>query len=408
VAELDLLITHAVVATVAGPDGPRSADAMDVPCHAGWAVGVVGDRIAYVGPAAKAPKAQRVMDAKGKLVTPGYVDAHTHLIYAGDRAFEVAMRLSGRSYLDILQAGGGIAYTAKATRDASVEDLVAAARPRLLRMMHNGTTTLEAKSGYAFTTAGELRMLEAASRLAQETGVRMAHTFLGAHAIPSDYKQDPERYVRIVIEEMLPAVVDQGIATACDVFVEEGVFTIEQGERILDAARQAGLRRRLHADEIKDLGGAALAARCGCDSADHLLAVSPAGIQALAASRTTAVLLPTVPITLMAPRWAPGKALLGAGVPVALASDHNPNNPITDMGLVAQLGCFLLGLSPQQALTAVTHNAAASLGMEDVGSLVVGKRADVLIHDVADLDHWVYEIGRSTVRHVVLGGRLVR
>lgn len=406
---MDIVIRNGNVATLVGPGHPRTAPhAAEAGMRQGWTIGIEAGRIAWTGPDdAWDGAAEHTIDATGRLVTPGYVDPHTHLVYAGDRAFEIGMKLSGKGYMEILAAGGGIAYTTDKTRQASVADLVDATRPRLRRMMHAGTTTLEAKSGYALEEAGELRMLEAAQDLEAE-GARMVHTFLGAHAVPEPFQDDVDGYVDAVID-MLPAVEAQGIARFCDVFVEEGVFTYEQGATIFAAAKRHALKPRLHADEIVNTGGAQLAAEAGALSADHLLRISEEGIAAMADAGTIATLLPTVPITLMRPEWAPGRALLDAGVPVALATDHNPNNPATDMGLVAQLGCFLLGLSPAQALTASTWNAACALELqEEVGSIEAGKRADVLVHDVPDLDHWVYEVGRRTVGDIVCGGALVR
>ncbi len=400
---VDLLIDGGNVATLDGPGGPRPGDAARVDVREGWSVGIEAGRVAFIGPSQAAPEASRVIDARGRLVTPGYVDSHTHLVYAGDRAFELEMKLQGKEYLEILAAGGGIAHTTKATLAATVQELSDAARPRLHRMMGNGSTTIEAKSGYALQQDGELRILEAGKALESE-GARMAHTFLGAHAVPEGHTA--ESYTDEVIA-MMPAIAKQGIARFCDVFVEENVFTTEQGRAIFDAAKRHGLQPRLHADEIVNTGGAQLAAEAGCISADHLLRVSDEGITAMADAGTIATLLPTVPITLMRPEWAPGKKFLDAGVPIALASDHNPNNPVTDMGLVAQLGCYLLGLDPEQALTAVTWNAAQALGMDDVGHLQVGARADVVVHDVPDLAHWIYEPGRSTVDTVVCAGRVL-
>lgn len=373
------------------------------------AVAVRGHRITWVGPAEEWDgTAARTLDAEGCLVTPGYVDPHTHLVYAGDRAFEIGMKLAGKSYLEILAAGGGIMHTVGRTREAGVSQLVEEALPRLRRMIASGTTSLEAKSGYGLTTESELAILEANAELADATGATVVSTFLGAHAVPPEYKEDVDGYVDLIVDEMLPKVAAQGIARYCDVFVEGGVFTPEQGQRILEAAWEHHLVPRLHADEIVNTGGAQLAARVQAVTADHLLRVSDEGIAAMAEAGTIAVLLPTVPITLMQPEWAPGRKFLAAGVPVALATDHNPNNPVTDMGLVCQLGCFLLGLSPAQALTAATWNAAVSLGIEDeVGSIEVGKRADLLVHDVPDLEHWVYEVGRKTVKTVLLGGQQV-
>ncbi len=409
--DCDLLITNATVATLRGPGGPRTAEAADeAGVEPGWAVAVAGDRIAWVGPAPEWDgRAARTIDAGGNLVTPGYVDPHNHLVYAGDRAFELGMKLAGKSYLEILAAGGGIAHTSGLTRAATVDELVAETRPRLDRMMAGGITTVEAKSGYALDLDGELRMLEAGARLGKEAGATVVNTFLGAHAVPDEYKGRTDAYVDLVIDEMIPRVAQQGIARYCDVFVEEGVFTYDHGAAIFDAARQHGMGLRLHADEIVNTRGAQLAAEAGCISADHLLRVSQEGIEAMADAGTVATLLPTVPLTLFKPEWPSGKAFLDAGVPVALATDHNPNNPVTNTTLVAQLGCFLLGLTPAQAMTAVTWNAACTLGVEgEVGSIEVGKRADLLVHDVSGLDYWVYEPGRQTVRDVVVGGRIVK
>ncbi len=401
------LYLHGNLATMQGTAGARDATAAsDVALREQWGVAIQAGRITWVGPHGEWDgQAARTIDATGQLVTPGYVDPHNHLVYAGDRAFELSLKLQGKSYLEILAAGGGINYTVERTRKASLEQLVREARPRLDRMIQNGTTTLEAKSGYGLTTESELRLLEANQALAASAGVPIISTFLGAHAVPSG--TDAAAFADLVIDEMLPQVAAQGIARYCDVFVEENVFTIEQGDAIFSAAKRHGLGLRLHADEIVNTGGAQLAARAGCVSADHLLRVSDEGIEAMAEAGTIATLLPTVPLTLMRPEWAPGKRFLDAGVPVALATDHNPNNPVTNMTLVAQLGCFLLGLSPAQALTAATWNAACTLGMEhEVGSIEVGKRADLLVHNIADLDHWVYEPGRQTAQAILSHGRV--
>lgn len=393
------VLQNATIATLQGPAGPRAAaTASDVGLVRGTIAFEQG-KIVYVGPDNEWT-GEPGEDLQGALVTPGYVDSHTHLVYGGDRAFEVGMKLAGKSYMEILAAGGGISYTTGLTKAASQEELVEQALPRLREMMANGTTTIEMKSGYCLDTPGELKMLSAGAELASRTGVNASHTFLGAHAVPAD--ADAQIYTEEIIQSMLPVVVEQGIAEACDVFVEEGVFTAEQGTAILQKARELGLWTKIHADEIVNTGGAQVAALCGCRSADHLLRVSDAGIAAMSEAGTIATLMPTVPITLMAPEWAPGKKFLAAGVPIALASDHNPNNPVTDMGLVAQLGCFLLGLSPSQALTAVTWNGACALGREEkVGSLEAGKAAHIIIHNVKDLDHWVYNLGTSTVREVI-------
>ncbi len=405
---VELAIRKGNVLSMQGTAGPRAAPDAVADVLPGQTIAIEHGRIAWMGPDEEWDgDARKTIDAAGRLVTPGFVDAHTHLVYGGDRAFEMGMKLAGRSYMEILAAGGGIAYTREQTRALDVQGLVAQARPRLRRMLKNGTTSLEAKTGYALETAGELRMLEAGRALETE-GARMAHTFLGAHAVPAEFKDDVDGYVDLVVDEMLPAVAKQGIATYCDVFVEEGVFTAAHGRSIFDAAKRHGLKARLHADEIVNTAGAQLAAEVGAVTADHLLRVSPEGIEAMAAAGTIATLLPTVPMTLMQPQWAPATEFLAAGVPVALASDHNPNNPITSMNMVTQLACYLLRMTPEQAWTGATWNAACSLGwQEDVGSLETGKRADIIVHDVPDLAHWAYEPGRSTIDTVVCAGRVV-
>jgi imidazolonepropionase len=310
--------------------------------------------------------------------------------------------------MQILAEGGGIMTSVRATREATDNELEEHALARLRRMVHHGTTTLEGKSGYGLTTKDELRILATHPRLFKRTGLPIVSTFLGAHAVPEEFKDRTDKYVDLVIDEMLPEVNKQEIARFCDVFVEEGVFTHEQGARILKAAKKLGFELRIHADELSNTQGAELAASVGCVSADHLLRISEAGIQAMADNGTIATLLPTVPLTMMKPQWAPAKQLLDALVPVALASDHNPNNPVESMGLVAQLGSYAMGLTPAQAMTAVTWNAACALGVEDqVGSLDVGKKANILIHDAADLAHWVYPLGHNSVTNVVLNGKLV-
>lgn len=393
-----------------GPQAPRDAAAAnDCGLEAGWAIAIKGDRIAWVGPDPDwRGKAKTTLNAKRKIVTPGYVDSHTHLVYGGDRANELRQKLAGKSYMDILADGGGIMSTVRATREATDNELEEQALVRLRQMVHHGTTTMEAKSGYGLDTKTELRILDVHPRLFKRTGLPIVSTFLGAHAVPDEFKGRTDAYVNHVVDDMLPAVHKQEIARFCDVFVEENVFTFEQGDHILTAAKRMGFEVRVHADELSNTRGAELAAKVGCISADHLLRISDAGIQALADNGTIATLLPTVPLTMMQPRWAPARKLLDALVPVALASDHNPNNPVTSMGLVGQLGSYIMGLTPAQAMTAVTWNAACALGVEtQVGSLEVGKKANILIHDCVDLAHWVYALGHNSVTHVVLNGKLV-
>ncbi|MHB8634767.1 MAG: imidazolonepropionase [Thermoplasmatota archaeon] len=408
--DADLLVRGCTLATMEGPAKARDQwEAADCGVEAGWAVAMKGDRIVWVGPEPDwRGRAAKVLNANRRLVTPGFVDCHTHLVYGGDRAKELRMKLAGKGYLEILKEGGGIMATVRATREASDNELEEQALVRLRRMAQSGTTTVEAKSGYGLDTETELRMLAVHPRLFKRTGLPMVSTFLGAHAVPEEYAGRTDAYVDLVVDDMIPKVAEQHIARFCDVFVEEGVFSVEHAERIFAAARKAGFELRLHADELSNTAGAELAARVGCLAADHLLKISDAGIQALAEKGAVATLLPSVPLTLLSRTWAPAAKLQEALVPIALASDHNPNNPVTDLGLVAQLGCYGMGLTPAQALTGVTWNAACALGVQDrVGSVEVGKRANLLLHDSATLDHWVYELGHASVRQVILNGRIV-
>jgi imidazolonepropionase len=408
--DYDLVVRRATVATMDGPAGARDAAAAnDCGLEAGWTVAVKGGRIAWVGPDPDfRGTATTSLDAKRRLVTPGYVDAHTHLVYAGDRSRELRDRLAGKPYMDILAGGGGIMQTVRATREATDNELDEQALGRLRQMVHNGTTTVESKSGYGLDEATELRQLAVNPRVSKRSGVAIVSTFLGAHAVPDEYRGRADAYVDFLLDTVLPAVHAQEVARFCDVFVEDGAFTVEQGERILRKAKGLGFQLKVHADEIVNTGGAELAGRVNALAADHLLRVSEAGIQALAETGTIACLLPTVPLTMMKPEWAPAKRLLAAGIPVAVATDHNPNNPVLSLQLAAQLACYAMGLTPAQALTAVTWNAAEALDVErHVGGLQPGKVANLLIHDVPNLDRWVYDLGRTTATHVILNGKLV-
>jgi imidazolonepropionase len=447
-AERGLLVVNAAeVATLAGGlrRGASQADPAIAP--PGTAIACLDGLIVTVAPAAEASEALAaaleaggrdsraidVLDAAGGTVTPGLVDAHTHLLFAGSREDEIALRARGGTYLEILAAGGGILSTVRATRAASEQDLLAHGRRWLGRMLRTGTTTVEAKSGYGLDTATELRLLAVAGRLAAEGPVDVVPTFLGAHAVPpevraaypGDAEAATEAYVAAVIGEQLPAVVAQGIARSCDVFCEAGVFTADQARRILLAARAHGLEIRLHADELAPSGGAELAAELGVLSADHLGAPSAAGIAALArvaagagplpgtstltpARPVVAVLLPTVPWFLALAQREPARELIAAGIPVALATDFNPGtSPVTSLALVMTAAVLMLGLDPSEALVATTVNAAAALGLADRGALVAGLRADFVVWDVpthAQLPYWA---GANLARAVVVGGRLV-
>jgi imidazolonepropionase len=434
-----LVVGAAEVATLSG--GPRRGAGQADPAIAppGTAIACLDGRIVAVAPEAEAtealaaaleaggrdPHAVDVLDASGGTVTPGLVDAHTHLLFAGSREDEVAMRARGATYLEILAGGGGILSTVRATRAASEQALLAHGRRWLGQMLRTGTTTVEAKSGYGLDTATELRLLAVAGRLAAEGPADLVPTFLGAHAVPpevraahpGDMTAATEAYVATVIAEQLPAVAAQGIARSCDVFCEAGVFSVDQSRRILLAARALGLDIRLHADELAPSGGAELAAELWALSADHLGAPSPAGIAALASAAAdaaegarpvVAVLLPTVPWFLGLDAREPARELIDAGVPVALATDFNPGtSPVTSLPLVMTAAVLTLRLDPAEALVATTVNAAAALGLADRGVLAAGLRADLVAWDVPTHAQIPYWAGADLARAVVARGRVV-
>ena len=357
------------------------------------------------------------LDARGGTVTPGLVDPHTHLLFAGTRERELELRRRGAGYLEILGAGGGILSTVAATRAALPEDLAAHGRRWLDEMLGHGTTTIEAKSGYGLDLATELRLLEIAHRLGEEGPVDVVPTYLGAHAVAPEFRDRPdsiEAYVRHVVEEQLPAVAAQGWARFCDVFCEEGVFTADQSRRILETAVGLGMAARLHADELAPSEGAELAAEIGALSADHLAAPSAAGIDALAAAAAAgrpvvATLLPATTWFLMSDHYAPARELIDRGVPIALGTDFNPGtSPTASLPLVMTVACLALKLSPAEALAAVTVNAAHSLDLGDeIGSLEPGKAADLVVWRVPSADQIPYWPGADLVRTVVKRGRIV-
>ncbi len=399
--------------------GPESPQAPVVACWEGRIIGV-GPREA-VEQALEAEGFQlsrfQRLDARGGTVTPGLVDAHTHLLFAGTRERELMLRQRGAGYMEILEAGGGILSTVAATRAASVEDLAAHGRLWLNEMLSHGTTTVEAKSGYGLDLQTELRLLELAHELGREGPVDVIPTYLGAHAVPPEYRAQPdgtEAYVRSILEDQLPGVAAQGRARFCDVFCEEGVFTAEQSRRILLAAHAYGMQPRLHADELVPSGGAELAAEIGALSADHLAAPSEAGIDALAAAAASgqpvvATLLPATTWFLMTDHYAPARTLIERGVPVALGTDFNPGtSPTASLPLVMTVACLALKLTPAEALAAVTINAAHALGVDgEVGSLEPGKQADLVIWRVPSADQIPYWPAADLVRIVIKRGRPV-
>ncbi len=356
------------------------------------------------------------LDATGHVVMPGFVDPHTHLLWVGDRAAEFEMRLEGKTYLEILAAGGGILSTVHLTRQASLHILMDETRPRLQDMLTHGTTTAEAKTGYGLQTETELRMLQALLLLDAEGPLDLAPTFLGAHAIPPEYKDDPDGYTDLVCAEMLPTVHRWWTAHLptrplpfVDVFCETGAFSLEQSRKILETAKSLGFPLKIHADEFDNLGGASLAAALGAVSADHLVKTSPADIAALAGSGTVAVALPCTPFGLAEGDYTPAQAILEAGGLLALASDLNPGTAWGgNMQFTISLACRYLHLTPAQAIVAATLNAAAAIQRADtIGSLEPGKQADVLIFNVSDYRHLGYRFGTNLVQTVIKRGEIV-
>lgn len=395
----DLLVADARLATMV-----PGAGVVD-----GGVVAVAGGRIAYAGPAAGLPAgaAARRIDAGGRLVTPGLVDCHTHLVFGGDRAGELEQRLAGATYAEIAAAGGGIQATMRATRAATDDELLAAAAGRLDRLRRSGVTTVEIKSGYGLDPVTEIRMLRVARRLAAVGGVTVRTTFLGAHTVPPEYDGRADEYVELVVATMLPEVAAEGLADAVDVFCERLAFTPAQAARVLDAAGALGLPVKLHADQLSDGGGAALAAAHRALSADHLEYTSAAGVAALAGAGTVAVLLPGAAHVLGEAQAPPVAALRAAGVAMAVATDANPGtSPLLSLPLAMHLACARFGLTPDEALRGATVHAAAALGMAgEVGVLAPGARADLVVWDATRPVELVYWLGADLADRIVVGGR---
>ena len=382
------------------------------------AVLIHDEKVVAVGPSAELSAAhpnEPTLDASGRVVLPGFVDPHTHAIWAGDRAAEFEMRLQGKTYLEIMAAGGGIFSTVRATRTASLEKLLAETRPRLWNMFNYGTTTAEVKSGYGLRTAAELRQLQALLALDAEGPLEIAITFLGAHAIPPEYKDQPDEYTDLLCVTILPVLKEWWPHHApyhampfVDVFCETGAFTLAQSRRILSTARALGFPLKIHADEFDNLGGASLAAELGAVSADHLVKTSPEDIAALGQSETVAVALPCTPFGLAEPHYTPAQAILEANGLLAIATDLNPGTAWCEsMQFAIALACRYMRLTPAQAIAAATINAAAAIARADrVGSLEPGKQADLLILSVPDYRHLGYRFGANLVQTVIKKGRI--
>jgi imidazolonepropionase len=383
----------------------------DVPIIFNGSVSLDDGLIQWVGPTSDLPPIPpnvEVLDATGKVILPGFIDSHTHLVFAGSREDEFEQRLQGKSYQDIAAAGGGINATVRMVRRASREELKDTTRRRLRRLLSFGVTTVEIKSGYGLNTPDELKCLGVIADLNQEGPWELVPTFMGAHVVPPEFRNDRGGYLRLVRDEMLPEVVGSRLAEFCDVFCDQGAFTIEESESILKRAYELGLKTKIHADELSATGGAVLAARLNASSADHLLCITEAGIEALARSETIATLLPGTAFFLGL-NYAPARRMIEAGLPIALASDCNPGTcPTENLPLIGSLACAQMKMSPGEVVSALTLNAAAAVGRSDrLGSIEVGKQADLIICDVPDYRQLFYHFGVPHVWRVVKRGRVV-
>jgi len=410
-----LLITGcSQLVTLAGPARPRvGAELRDLGVIPDGAMLVRDGIVERVGARAEieaqSSSDHEVIDVEGRVVMPGFVDAHTHPIFAGTRVEEYEQRAAGATYEAIAAAGGGIRSTVRKTREATEDELFCAAWRRMDWFLRNGTTTIEAKSGYGLSLDSELKLLRAIHRLNESGGVRMAPTFLGAHEIPDEFRSRPAEYVDLVIHEMLPAVAEARLAEYCDVFCEPSVFDAASAFQILDAARKLNLRARVHADQLSLSGAAEMAARVGAATADHLEQIDERGIQALAGAGVQPVLLPASVYNLGSQRFAPTRAMIDAGLAVVVATDFNPgSSPTPSMPFVLSLACTHMRMTPAEAITASTINAAYSLGRGGIiGSLEPGKQADFAIHDRMDYREIPYFIGVEPAVRTYIAGRLV-
>lgn len=350
-----------------------------------------------------------VVDAQGKTVTPGLVDSHTHVVYAGSREFELPLKLQKMKYIDILNAGGGILSTVNKTREASADILEAETKKRLDLMLSHGTTTVESKSGYALDFENEIKMLQVNKNLNKIHPIDIVSTYLGAHAIPKEYKGNREEYINLMIDEIMPYIKKHDLADFVDCFCEEGVFTVEEARKILKAGQELGLKAKLHADEIESIGGAELAGEIKAVSAEHLVAASDEGIKAMADNNVIAVLLPTTSFYLMLNKFARARKMIEEGVPVALSTDCNPGtSPTESLQSTMTFACFGLRMMPEEIINAMTINAACAVDREkEIGSIEIGKKADLAIFNAKNLNYLFYHFGVNAVDKVIKNGLIV-
>jgi imidazolonepropionase len=394
---------------------PRTGSAMsNLAIIENGAIAVQKDKIIFVGETNELRKKYdlkeipNVIDAKNKLVTPGFIDPHTHIIFDGSRENELEMKLAGKTYLEILEAGGGILKTVRATRDASLEKLIQNGKKILDKMMQYGTTTVEVKSGYGLTVEDEIKSLRAARELNKIHPIDIIPTFLGAHAIPPEFKDNPDEYVDLIINEMLPKIAEENLAEYCDVFCEKGIFTVDQTRKVIQAAKKMGLKPQIHIDEIFDTNGASLSVELGAVQTGHLLRSNINGLKEMAEAKTIATLLPGTPFCLMLQDYAHARKMIEMGIPLALATDLNPNCWTESMLMIIALSCYNMKMTPAEALTAATLNAACAVQRQNfIGSLEVGKKADILIFNVPNHDFLAYQFGVNLVSKVIKNGKIM-
>lgn len=411
---MGILVKHAAeLVTVSGFEKKSGRDMQDLGIITDGAVVMEGDKIVDVGTTAAIlsrhnERDHEVINATGKAVLPGFIDPHTHFVFGGYRAEEFGMRLEGKSYMDIMAAGGGIASTTEATREESFDMLYHKGVTRLDQCLRYGVTTVEGKSGYGLDHDTELKQLRVMKKLSSDHPVDVVPTFMGAHAVPKEYKGKADAYLDMLIEDVLPTVRSEMLARFVDIFCEEGVFSVEQSRRYLTAAKAMGFKLKMHADEVISLGGAELAAELGALSADHLLAASELGIARMTKEGVIGVLLPTTAFCLDKP-YANARRMIDHGMAVALATDFNPGSSFTQsIPLVMALAALKMGMTPEEIVTASTLNAAAAVDRADmVGSIDVGKKADLVILRYPSYRYLVYNTGQYTVEHVIKNNQLL-
>jgi imidazolonepropionase len=410
--QVDLIIKHAVELLTLSPPF-REETGLGIIHHGG--IAIREGKIFWIGKTDAIPEALilkpegQEIDATGKVVMPGLIDSHTHLIFAGSREHEFEKRIEGLSYLEIAEAGGGILSTVEATRRASFDELYCLGKKRLDRMLSKGVTTIEAKSGYGLSLKDELKILEVMKALQKDHPIDIVPTFLGGHAVPKEFINDKARYVDLLTEEMIPKVAEAGLADFCDIFCEKKAFSLMESRRVLEAGKRYGLKPKIHADQLSSGRGAELAAEMGAISADHLEYISQTGIERMAEKKVTAVLLPGANFFLSMTQFPPARRMLEKGVAVSLATDLNPGSSMTEsLPLMMTMGCTLFKMTPSEVIRATTIDAARSMGRDnEMGSLEIGKKADVLVLDIPNYRYLPYHYGVDHVGCVIKNGNVV-